>query len=704
MIVCKNKKKREKKKAPLISLSRLATVGTVLSLLTAAYFYIEPCCPVSAPNCSVPASNCSDPETMPAIVQHSQNNKSNILKPYFKLNNNVTRNVIPDANDTEMKMTPHTTTIKPPYYLNTLSKYYNIPTPILKSKYVVSIVSFGGGLYGDFDSTGCMKINNKSDVYNYLRYIGISEANYPKIYLKLLNGARNDITNDGTIENSLDVISVAAFCPSSLLTIILYIAPNRISQFVPILNTINTDINTAGQLANCVSISWGLTEIYYGESNLTNIDNAMKTLVDKGINICVASGDYGSSDGVNNGIDNVNFPSSSPHCTAVGGTSLQKTDVQETGWKDGGGGISAFFPKPLYQNNINSNKRNTPDCALLADPNTGINYYVGGRVVSLGGTSCGAPMLAGFLAAMDTRVPLNPIIYGNSNWNNDIVAGSNGTFFAGTNYDNVTGLGSIKGDSLGQLITANNTYIILNQTQPLSLVIPDTFTASATYNTNLGSTILWTSSFPDIASVDNGVVTAKSQGTATITATLSTHSNISSSFIVNVTARPIITIVQPNSTNLYTTAPNNTIQLSATVNPLERITWQSSNITVATVSADGLVTAKKAGSVIIRASAGGLSQSVTFNIYAHTISISPSIAKCNRGSNITLIATVGTTKNGNVVTWKTNNRNLTIGTATNVGNTSRVVVSCSKSARHNSRVTITATHGTVSSTATITVN
>jgi kumamolisin len=698
MIVCKNKKKREKKNAPHNFLGSLATVGTVLSLLTAAYFYIEPCCPVSAPNCSVPASNCSDPATMPAIVQHSQNNKSNILKPYFKLNNNVTRNVIPDANDTEMKMTPHTTTMRPPYYLNTLSTYYKIPPPTLTSKYVVSIVSFGGGLCGDFDSTGCMRINNKSDVYNYLKYIGIPQSKYPKIYLKLLNGAKNDIKNDGTIENSLDVISVAAFCPSSLLTIILYIAPNRISQFVPILNTINTDINTAGQLANCVSISWGLTEIYYGESNLTNIDNAMKTLVDKGINICVASGDYGSSDGVNNGIDNVNFPSSSPYCTAVGGTSLQDTGVAETGWKDGGGGISAFFPKPSYQNNINinSNKRNTPDCALLADPTTGINYYVNGKVVSLGGTSCGAPMLAGFLAAMDTRVLLNPIIYGNSNWNNDIVTGSNGTFFAGTNYDNVTGLGSIKGDSLGQLITANNRYIVLNQTQPLSLVIPDTFTASATYNTNLGSTILWTSSFPDIASVDNGVVTAKSQGTATITATLSTHSNISSSFIVNVTARPIITIVQPNSTNLYTTAPNNTIQLSATVTPLQSITWSSSNTDVATVSASGLVTAKKADTVTITAAVGSISERITFNIQPHTISISRSaITK----TSVTLIATVGTTESGSVVSWSMNSNRVKMSRATVSNNTSAVTISSST----RGRFTIRATNGTVSRTAVITI-
>jgi subtilase family serine protease len=41
-----------------------------------------------------------------------------------------------------------------------------------------------------------------------------------------------------------------------------------------------------------------------------------------GITVCVAAGDSGSSDGVSDDANHVDFPASSPHVLACGGTSL----------------------------------------------------------------------------------------------------------------------------------------------------------------------------------------------------------------------------------------------------------------------------------------------------------------------------------------------------------------------------------------------
>jgi kumamolisin len=74
-----------------------------------------------------------------------------------------------------------------------------------------------------------------------------------------------------------------------------------------------------------------------------------------GVTITVASGDNGSSDGVSDGQNHVDFPASSPHVLACGGTNLVAagaTIQSETVWNDGaraaqlGGGYSTVFPIP----------------------------------------------------------------------------------------------------------------------------------------------------------------------------------------------------------------------------------------------------------------------------------------------------------------------------------------------------------------------
>ena len=73
------------------------------------------------------------------------------------------------------------------------------------------------------------------------------------------------------------------------------------------------------------------------------------------------------------GADHVDFPASSPHCLACGGTRLQASRDAITGevvWNDGalggagGGGVSSFFPLPLWQEGLRATRTQGGEEAL----------------------------------------------------------------------------------------------------------------------------------------------------------------------------------------------------------------------------------------------------------------------------------------------------------------------------------------------------
>ena len=110
--------------------------------------------------------------------------------------------------------------------------------------------------------------------------------------------------------------------------------------------------------------------------------------------------------------------------------------------------------------------------------------------------------------------------------------------------------------------------------------------------------ITWNSSNTGVATVDtSGTVTAKTNGTTTITAT--TKNGKSASCTVTVITSITSLSVSPTSSTLNI---GKTAQLTGTVNPsttTESTLWTSSNTNVATVSGTGLVTAKSAGTATI---------------------------------------------------------------------------------------------------------
>jgi subtilase family serine protease len=214
------------------------------------------------------------------------------------------------------------------------------------------------------------------------------------------------------------------------------------------LNNLSAAANYAANHANAVSNSWGGSEggtkPYEGNFN------------HPGIAITVSSGDSGYG---------VQFPASSPHVTAVGGTSLVKAantrGWSETVWNGAGSGCSTLYPRQSWQTNTNDplcGMRTVADVSAIADPNTGIAMY--GPVTSrrsgwmvFGGTSVAAPLVAGIYGNHGGTANYGGDPYSHTTALFDVIKGSNGncggTYLCtgGTGYDGPTGLGTPNGNS-----------------------------------------------------------------------------------------------------------------------------------------------------------------------------------------------------------------------------------------------------------------
>jgi uncharacterized protein YjdB len=139
-------------------------------------------------------------------------------------------------------------------------------------------------------------------------------------------------------------------------------------------------------------------------------------------------------------------------------------------------------------------------------------------------------------------------------------------------------------------------------------LIPNrTTTLTVTYDpiNTTESGVNWTSSNANVATVVGGTVTAVAVGTATITATSTAHNDMTTTCAVTVTAAPIPLIgisLTPNP--LAITGIGNTGSFTVTYDPATTtetgVTWESSNIDVATV-VDGVVTAVAVGNATITA-------------------------------------------------------------------------------------------------------
>ncbi len=322
----------------------------------------------------------------------------------------------------------------------------------------IGLIELGGG-------------TKAADLETYFKSLGVAE---PKIISVSVDRGQNEPTGsadgpDGEV--MLDVEVAGSVAPDA--TIAIYFTPNTDAGF---LDAITTAIHDTTNRPSVISISWGGPESSWTQQSFTAFDQAFQDAAALGIAVCVAAGDGGSSDGGTG--NNVDFPASSPHVLACGGSSLrEKTNVisSESVWNDSGqggatgGGISTAFPVPPWQQGLSAalaaggsialTGRGVPDIAGAADPETGYNVRVDGSDTVIGGTSAVAPLWAGLIARLNAtrRTPLgfiNPLLYANGAALHDITSGNNGSYAAAPGWDACTGMGSPNGTALARLLSA----------------------------------------------------------------------------------------------------------------------------------------------------------------------------------------------------------------------------------------------------------
>ncbi len=350
-----------------------------------------------------------------------------------------------------------------------------------RNAYVPGVSLTGAGqAVGLFEADGYYP----NDIAAYAAAAGNGRTNIviQKVLIDSFSGTPTTGPNSGNGEVSLDIEMAMAMAPGLSRIVLFEGNPNNYKPN-DILNTM-----AASNTIKNLSCSWG-----WSGGPTTTTDSIFKMMATHGQTFFNASGDSDAfTTGANsvNGVDNTsipNAPSSSTNIIQVGGTTLTMAGtgaayVSETTWNWGAdvgssGGISSYYSIPYWQTNINmssnggsTTQRNIPDVAMTAD-----NVYVisGGSGTGSGGwagTSCAAPLWAGFCALVNQQSVaanptnyvgfLNPALYAigeSTNYLsdfNDILTGncfsddSTNLFPAVAGYDLCTGWGTPAGDNL----------------------------------------------------------------------------------------------------------------------------------------------------------------------------------------------------------------------------------------------------------------
>jgi kumamolisin len=341
-----------------------------------------------------------------------------------------------------------------------VAQLYSFPTGVTGAGQTIGIIELGGGY-------------NPSDITSYFQSLGLTP---PTVNSVSIDGGTNSPTNPNSADSEvlLDIEIAGGVAPGA--NIVVYFTTNTDQGFQ---DALSTAIHDATNNPSAVSISWGGPESTWTSQSMQTFDQVAQEAAALGVTITVAAGDNGSSDGVTDGSNNVDFPASSPNVLACGGTSLissNGTITSETVWNDGsgggatGGGFSTVFSQPTYQTSLATSYpgqtgRGVPDVSGDADPDTGYKILVDGQQEVVGGTSAVAPLWAGLVALLNqqlnTRIGfLNSKIYAlaePSNGFNDITLGNNGAYSAGPGWDPCTGLGSPIGTTLATLLVSTAT-------------------------------------------------------------------------------------------------------------------------------------------------------------------------------------------------------------------------------------------------------
>jgi kumamolisin len=398
-------------------------------------------------------------------------------RPHFRVHRGAAKAV--NAGRDAAATSARTSQIPPGFSPSQIAALYNFPAGLTGAGQTIAILELGGGF-------------RPQELATYFKSIGVAAPNVTAATFPG-GGTNHPGTNaldpaNPDVEVMLDIQVAGAVAPGA--KIVVYFAPDATDQsFLGVMNAI---VHDAVNRPSIVSISWGGPEDEGTDQFRNEFDRILQSAAQMGITVCAAAGDNGSADfGANDanwdGHAHVDFPASSPHILACGGTQItasSKGISNEVVWHDGpndgtGGGVSRKFPLPDYQKNAGINQpavdpagpaqRGVPDVAGNAAPASGYKVLCDGQsfpdpaqgIPPVGGTSAVAPLWAGLLALLNQGLgkPVGAVnvqlynLLGTSAFN-DIVTGNNGDYQAKKGWDACTGLGSPNGANLLQALKA----------------------------------------------------------------------------------------------------------------------------------------------------------------------------------------------------------------------------------------------------------
>ena len=402
----------------------------------------------------------------------------------------------------------------------------------------------GTTLDGSGQAVGLVQFDGyyAGDITAYETLAGRTNIPLQRVLIDGFSGTPTTGSSSGNPEVSLDIEMAMSMAPGLARIVVFEGNPNN---FIP--NDVLNSMAASNTVKN-LSCSWG----WSGGPTATT-DNIFKMMAADGQSFFEASGDSDAfPPGYADNSGNTTVPASSPYITQVGGTTLTMNGSgasynSETVWNWGydssaggyvgsSGGISSYYAIPAWQQGVNSfstnggstTMRNIPDVAL-----TGDNVYVtygNGSSGNFGGTSCAAPLWAGFMALVNQQAAaggqahgigfINPAIYEIANESiynsafNDITTGNNtwpsspNSFYAVPGYDLCTGLGTPAGTALIYALVNPDPLVVVSNAGFNAVISPDgtsSIGSQTFYLTNAGAfpltwSLVSTSSWLNVAS------------------------------------------------------------------------------------------------------------------------------------------------------------------------------------------------------------
>jgi uncharacterized protein YjdB len=206
--------------------------------------------------------------------------------------------------------------------------------------------------------------------------------------------------------------------------------------------------------------------------------------------------------------------------------------------------------------------------------------------------------------------------------------------------------------SASTLVTVSTATLVSLAIAPANSSMPDDatrqFSATGTFSDNstqdMTQSVLWSSATPTVATITNlGLVSSLSTGSTTITAMLGSVSNsttltVSNVTLVSIAISPANGRVQKGTSLKFTAVGTYSDGSTAT---LTNVSWRSSKNNLANMRRNGILHAKKAGTLTVTASAFGVTGSTSVTIGTGTlvsVDITPADPTVAHGSTQQFVA------------------------------------------------------------------